>query len=84
MQICKFLIYVLVIFVPVLFVHRLYIFGYVVFLLIAIIDLFLILPWKSKLNEFSVSVLFLFIFSFLSRCYSAKMYVNFIIQTTYM
>jgi hypothetical protein len=46
-----------------------YIFGYVVLLLIAIIDLFVISPWESKLNEFSVRVLF----SFLSCCYSAKM-----------
>jgi hypothetical protein len=37
-----------------------------------------------KINEFSVSILFLFIFSFLSRCYSAKMKVHFITQTTYM
>jgi hypothetical protein len=38
-----------------------YIFGYVVLFLIAIIDLFVIPPWESKLNEFGVSVLFLFI-----------------------
>jgi hypothetical protein len=49
-----------------------YIFGYVILLLIAIIYLFVLSPWASKLNEFSASVLFLFIFSFLSRCYSAK------------
>jgi hypothetical protein len=42
-------------------------------LLIAIINLFVISPWESKLNEFIVSVLFLFIFLFLSRCCNAKM-----------
>jgi hypothetical protein len=44
-----------------------------VLLLIAIVDLFVTSPWESKLNDFSVSVLFLFIFSLLLRCYSAKM-----------
>jgi hypothetical protein len=40
-----------------------YIFGYVVLLLITIIDLFVISPWESKLNEFNTTMPDLFTFN---------------------